>query len=187
MEVSGSHIYLGGSFTQANNQNQKYLAAFDTSGELTSWRPSVNDNVQTLAIKEGTIYAGGRFTYAFPEDRNGLAAFDLSGTLTTWNPNITDYAGANPSAIAVSDNEIYISGGFSEINGIPLQTCCLASFRLNGSLTDWRPQPDPYGLASSILLGNGNIYLGGDFTEMGGQIRAGMAVFSEETGKLLDH
>ncbi|MCG8439988.1 MAG: PKD domain-containing protein [Pseudomonadales bacterium] len=187
MEISGNRIYLGGGFTQVNNQNLKYLAALDTSGELTSWRPSVNNRVQTLAIEEGTIYAGGSFTYAFPEDRNGLAAFDLSGTLTPWNPNITDYAGANPSAIAVSDNEIYISGGFSEINGIPLQTCCLASFRLNGSLTDWRPQPDPYGLASSILLGNGNIYLGGDFTELGGQIRAGMAVFSEETGKLLDH
>lgn len=187
MEISGNQIYLGGSFTQVNNQNLKYLAALDTSGELTSWRPSVNDSVETLAIKEGTIYAGGRFTYAFPEDRNGLAAFDLSGTLTPWNPNITDYAGSNPATIAVSDNEIYISGGFSEINGVPLQACCLASFRLNGSLTNWRPQPDPYGLASSIFLGNGNIYLGGNFTEMGGQIRAGMAVFSEETGKLLDH
>ena len=186
METYDDRIYIGGNFTQANSQNRKYLTAFDKSGYLTSWWPTVNGQVTSLAIKEDTIYAGGWFDYAHPEDRNGLAAFDLSGNLTTWNPSITNYAGSNPAAIAVGNNEIYVSGAFDEINGMKLNHCCLASFGFDGQLTNWRPKPDQYSLARSIILGNGKVYLGGPFTEMGGKIRAAMATFSEETGTILE-
>lgn len=186
METYGNRIYVGGNFTQANSQNRKYLTAFDKSGHLTSWWPIVNGQVTSLAIKEDTIYAGGRFDYAHPEDRNGLAAFGLSGSLATWNPSITNYAGFIPAAIAVGSNEIYVSGAFHEINGMKLNHCCLASFGFDGQLTNWRPKPDQYALARSIILGNGKVYLGGHFTEMGGKVRAGMAAFYEETGTILE-
>jgi hypothetical protein len=61
----GDDLYLGGNFTTVQNQARGYLASFNTStGNLSSWDPNFNGEVNCVHTSGNTIYAGGTFTSA---------------------------------------------------------------------------------------------------------------------------
>jgi predicted small secreted protein len=119
LAVSGNTIYVGGDFDAAGyrigGQARVQIAALDAStGNATSWYPSLVGAVTSLAASGNTVYAGGYFFFVGLQIRDYIAALDAStGNATSWHPNADSPVGA----IALSGNTIYVGGSFSSIGG----------------------------------------------------------------------
>jgi hypothetical protein len=209
LAVSGNTVYAGGYFTAAGGglwgteATRKYLAAFDTSGNLTDWNPGVqsdvpglNGAVLALAVSGSTIYAGGTFTTAGGGDgnqatRKNLAAFDTSGGLTAWNPGV----GGSVHTLGVSGTTVYVGGVFNSAgggDGLQAKRKHLAAFDTSGNLLPWNPGADPTigpganEQVTAMAVSGSTIYVGGYFTVAGSSAtaREHLAAF-DASGNLL--
>jgi len=187
--ASGGTVYAGGAFTSMGGQTRNNLAALDaTTGAATAWNPNANGYVSAMAMSAGVLYVGGHFTNMGGQPRNAIAALDAaSGAATGWNPDAG--SSAFVEALAVVGGTIYVGGDFYRIGG-QVHTAIAALDVTTGAATDWNPGPrkirpdgeerDP---EVSALAVNGNtIYASGDFTSIGGQLRAGIAALDVGTG-----
>ncbi|MDW8306883.1 MAG: WD40 repeat domain-containing protein, partial [Leptospiraceae bacterium] len=191
LAVSGSTVYVGGEFTSISSTSRNRLAAIGTDGTLLSWNPNANFEVNALAILGSTIYVGGWFTTVSSTTRNYLAAISIDNTclnayspgpcLLAWNPN----ANAVVNAIAVSGNEIYVGGEFTQIGcptgctitGGPYTRNRLAVIGTNGTtLFNWNPDANSAVHALAIL--GSTIYVGGFFTSVSSTPRNYLAAIS---------
>jgi hypothetical protein len=117
LAVSGSTVYVGGTFTNIGGQARKYIAALDaTTGLATAWNPNANYLVTTLAVKGSTVYVGGSFQNVGGQNLSCIAALDATtGLATPWNP----WANGDLEALAVAESVVYVCGTFSSIGGQP--------------------------------------------------------------------
>ena len=107
IQVVGSNVYLGGSFTRVGNAGRQRLAQVNNStGAPTAWHPGANAEVLSFGYANGVLYAGGGFTTAGGAARAHLAAFNTSsGNLTGWSPSTDDQVKAitsRPAPLASS-------------------------------------------------------------------------------------
>ena len=86
--MSGSTVFLGGSFTQAGGKGAARLVAVNAQTGAMIWKATLNAQVATLDVAHGNVYAGGYFTTANGSARPYLAAFAATnGALSnTWKP-----------------------------------------------------------------------------------------------------
>lgn len=190
LAVSGSTVYVGGSFTSAGGQTRSNIAALDaTTGAVTTWNPNANDDVVALAVSGTTVYAGGRFTTISGQTRNHIAALNTTtanGEMA-WDPN----ADGEVSALAVAGSVLYTGGRFSTIGGQPRNN--IAALDANpssasyGNAISWDPNAGgdtPNVLA--LAVSGTTVYAAGAFTNMGGVARNRIAALDSATGELLD-
>ena len=167
--MSGSTVYLGGSFNTINgSKTRNGAAAVDTTNDTaTDWNPDANDTVNAIAVSGSTVYLGGYFdTINGSITRNHAAAVSaITGSVDlTWNPN----ANNNVNAIAVSGPTIYLGGDFTTINGTPRNHT--AAVPANGSLDlTWNPNAND--TVYAIAVSGSTIYLGGQFTTINDSTR----------------
>ncbi len=137
MAVSGTTLYVGGSFASFGGVARTNLAAVDlTTGAVTSWAPVTDGAVSAMAATAGGIVAGGEFLVAGGAARERLAEFDTAGALTAWT------SGAYPWSVhtlrAASGGRVLV-GGRVAVNGGVARTN-LAAFDLGGdALAAWAP------------------------------------------------
>jgi hypothetical protein len=161
---SSNTVYAGGDFNSIGGQSRANIAALDlNTGRATTWNPKTNGRVYTLGISGNTIYAGGLFSRAGGQPRNRLAALDAStGLATDWNPNADSDVFVLRVAPPVLGVAPPISGVAPPISGVA---------------------PPISGVAPPIAEGSsGTIYVGGDFSTVGGQPRPGFAALDASTG-----
>src|SRR5689334_1528383 len=62
--VSGSTVYIGGSFATVGGKSRARIAAVDasTGAVLTAFKASVNAEVRAIELSNGHLYVGGAFT-----------------------------------------------------------------------------------------------------------------------------
>jgi hypothetical protein len=182
LAVGAGTLYLGGIFQVMAGAPRAQFAAIDaTTGALKSWAPNdtffPNGWPLALAVGGSTVYAGGTFTLSNGGNgtRQYLAAIDATtGALTPWNP-APDGA---INALAISGDDLYVGGSFSTIAGQTRNK--VAAFDLTtGSLLPWAPEVasadgGPSSVASIAVRGD-VVYLGGKFSRVAGQPRAGLA------------
>ncbi|MBG6214541.1 MULTISPECIES: PKD domain-containing protein [unclassified Cryobacterium] len=116
--ADGTRLYAGGFFTTVGGVTRYRLAAFDTaSGTLvSSWAPTVNASVKSLASYGDTVYVGGVFTSASGVARNQTAAFDASnGAIRGWTGNPVG-GSVNAMAISPDGTKVLIGGSFTSYN-----------------------------------------------------------------------
>ena len=192
LAISGSTIYAGGDFSNANTATtpvtRNYLAAFNnTDGTVTSWDPEVDNEVDALAISGSTIYAGGNFTTAnittTPVTRSYLAAFNnTDGTVTSWDPEVD----SSVYAISVSGlpaGTVYVGGDFLNANTgtTPAARSYLAAFNnTDGTVTPWDPEVDSD--VDALVISGSTVYAGGDFDMVNVVARSNLAAFNGTTG-----
>ncbi len=199
MAVSGSTVYLGGYFSTVGGTTRNYAAAVRTGsrtapGEgtcldnyntvdcLTSWNPNLDGSVHAIAVSGSTVYLGGGFTTVdsvpgLDKTRNRAAAVDATtGVATSWNPNLSNAV----FAIGVSGSTVYLGGGFTCIGGPDADRNCdgagevvrnlaAAVNATTGIATSWNPDLDDYVLAMAVS--GSTVYLGGQFSTVGGTTR----------------
>lgn len=178
LAVSGSTVYLGGSFTFVGGQIRNYIAAVDkTTGVPTSWNPNASFTVNALAVSGSNVYVGGQFfTSIGGQPRAYLAAVDATtGKATAWTP-----APNGPVlALAVSGPTLYAGGQFTNIGG-QARSRIAALDATTANATAWDPTAgsDVYALA----VDGSTIYVGGGFAFVGGAARSRIAALDAATG-----
>lgn len=173
LAVSGSTVYVGGSFTSVKGQSRKYLVAVDQTGAPTAWNPILKGSVNALVLSGRTLYAGGSFTSSGQTVRNRLAAFDTQGVglESSWNPN----ASGTVNALALSGSTVYVGGRFTQMGGVARNRLAAVSASA-GALQSWNPTvtditDNPNVLAEEVHaleLSGGTVYIGGTFYWLAG-------------------
>ncbi|MEI6663943.1 MAG: WD40 repeat domain-containing protein, partial [Actinomycetes bacterium] len=167
LAVSGSTVYLAGSFTTVGSTTRNRAAAVGTDGTLATWNPDISGQVNALAISGSTVYLGGSFWDAGGSTRKYAAAFGTDGTLTSWDPSLND----DVYALTVSGSTIYLGGNFTTVGGTTRNYA--AAFGTDGTLTTWNPDLSSSSrtYVKAIAVSGSTVYLGGYFTAAGGTER----------------
>ncbi len=174
LAVSGTTLYAGGNFREVDDVTAVHIAKWDGetwhtfgSGIYTYYGDTT---VSALALLGTSLYAGGYFDTLPDQKANSIAKWDGS----TWSPlgsGITgppdaDCRGGKVHALAVSGNNLYVGGFFTNAGGVSAKNIA----RWNGS--SWSALgsgmggqwPEVFALAVS---GN-TLYAGGSFATAGG-------------------
>jgi RHS repeat-associated protein len=177
LAISGSTVYLGGTFTKLGTTTRNDAAAVGTDGTLQTWNPNLNGAANTIAVSGTNVYLGGAFTTVGGTTRNRAAAVGTNGTLQSWNPNLS----STVKTMLVSGSNIYMVGSFTTVGGVTRNRA--AAVATSGTLQSWNPNigtTNTVGLAISGL----SAYVGGDFLTVGGQTRNHAAGVDNTNGTL---
>lgn len=179
LAISGNTIYVGGHYTGIGGAARNGLAQIDlATGLATSWNPDAVE-VTSMAVRETTIFIGGYFLSVGGVRRRYLAEVRLdTGALTPWDPAPNDAV----RTLAEAGGVLYAGGFFTGIGSEWRPRSNLAAFdAATGRLKDWEPNPDGL-IVETLIATHGQIYVGGYFSMIGGEIRSGLASVDTLTG-----
>ncbi|WP_022826361.1 hypothetical protein [Hymenobacter norwichensis] len=170
---SNGDVYLAGDFTQAGGAATSFL----TKWNGTAWSSlgsavlsnGLNRQIDALAVAaNGDIYVGGFFTQA-----GGAAA----NYIAKWNGSAWSSLGSGPAnglngevvALAVGSNgDVYAGGSFTQAGGLPANYIA----RWNGSAWSSLGTGPSNGVNNFVralaVASNGDVYVGGTFSQAGG-------------------
>ena len=162
--VSGSNVYVGGSFGSATVTTVNNIAVYHR-GVWSALGSGLNGPVYAIAFSGTNLYAGGGFTLGVSKS---IARWNGS----SWTALSTGMSGSSPCpvyALAVAGTTLYAGGLFPTAGGVSVADIA----RWNGNT--WAALgsgmsvsanyfPSVYALAT----GGTNLYAGGDFTRAGG-------------------
>jgi hypothetical protein len=178
--IGGSFQFMGDGFTVRNN-----LARLNADNTLdVVWAPETNGEVNALAIDpaNGAVFAAGKFTGAGGATRNRLARLSGSGSGTAdpaWNPAADGEVLA--LALDTAAGYLYAGGTFSSIGGQARGSLAKLSIAGNGgAAAGWNASATPpttalHTVRALALDGGGGLYVGGNFTALGGLSRRNAA------------
>jgi hypothetical protein len=180
--ISGTNIYIGGSFTQqyvgTTVTNATYIARWNGSnGTWNTVGNGTNGEVNKISVA-GTnlLFVGGLFTNVYQSSGTSIVANNFAyWQNTTWSFPYSPITNGRINTIAVGANvNLVVGGSFSVVSD---QT---NSFSANG-IAVWSNTNTwiPYGVSSiytsqngtnnkvySIDISNSNVYVGGSFTKV---------------------
>ena len=182
MALSGSILYVGGSFINIGDSTRNNIAAINVlTDKVTSWNPNASLNVISIAVSGSTVYVGGDFYTIGDSSRNGIAAIDAStGLATSWNANCANDAVQEVMAIVVTNSAIYVGGNFTCI-GDSSRGYIAALDPATGLATAWNPGSS--GAVDALAVSGSDIYAGGFFTFIGGRYRYHIADIDASSGQ----
>ncbi len=162
--ISGSNMYIGGTFLYSPGGAANRIAKWDGSA-WSALGSGMDNTVSAIAIDgSGNVYAGGNFTLAGGvADTKYIAKWDV--TTSAWSPLGTGLAGAAAAIAIDGSGNVYAGGSFASA-GVVANTSKIA--RWDG--TAWSALGSGMnGNVSAIAIdGSGNLYAGGAFTSAGG-------------------
>lgn len=149
----------------------------------------VNDAVLTGAISNGFFYLGGAFTTVNGSSFPRLAKINLAQNqpVATWAPQMD----ATVRALAVSTNgaSLYVGGDFTLIGAAARGRLAALSIASGAVIPTWNAngEGDANGSIRALALApdGRTLYIGGDFTTVGGVARDHVASVNTTTGAVL--
>jgi hypothetical protein len=186
--VSGSSVFVAGSFTTIGGQTRSsgFAELSVSTANATSLNVTVDANqVGSVSVYSGNLFLGGSFNLMEAVSRNNIASINLSTkTVNAWDPGSGGTITSVNTMVLSTNSTIYVGGIFSVIGG---QTRAkIAEINLSdGTATSWNPGSG--GTITSVLAmalsGDGaSIFVGGNFSNIGGQARNRLAKVSLSTG-----
>lgn len=172
--ISGSDVYAGGDFYDDGSvgSHPDRIARWDGSKWNALGAGITNNAVNSIAVLGSDIYVGGRFVNA-----GGIANADY---IARWDGTVWHALGATALngyvySIVVSGSDIYVGGQFFNVGG---DTDASYIARWDGST--WHSLgvgsrlAHVYGATTvrAIAVSGSDIYVGGNFTEAGGDPNA---------------
>lgn len=180
LKLVGRTLYALGWFNTIGGVARNGAAALDTrTGEVLPWvSDSTIGRVVAIDVRGPTMLAGW---YSANPLSDGLAVLDSrTGARTGWNLPAINVV----NTVVLDDDAVYVGGAFSWF-GATLPRHNLAAFDLSsGSALPWNPSPDG---SAVTALGEcqGTLFVGGDFTRIGGATGTGLAAFDTRSGRRL--
>ena len=179
--VSGSTVYVGGSFANAVRFTQSAPRANvmaltpgapKPSDSLSPFEAPTNGAVRALAVDSTWLYLGGDFTAVRGTMRAHIARVDrTTGALdTSWNVT-TDKTVRDMVLVGTT---LYLVGDFTKVNGTARKRAAAVSTTDSGTL-DPNFHPSLTNKVYAVAAGSGKIFLGGNFTTVNGTARSFIA------------
>jgi hypothetical protein len=163
-------VFAGGFFTNAGGLPVNHIARWDGTAWFSSKDGSesgIDHIVDALAVdSDGVLYAGGYFTTAGKALANHIACWDGN----EWSP-LGNGVNASVRDLALdSQGNLYAGGAFTtagdvKVNSIAQWDGKIWSALGEGVSAEHTGSPEVWALA---VDGQGNLYVGGDFTTAGG-------------------
>ena len=191
LALGGGRLYAGGTFDSIRHEPVARVAQLDAaSGDLASgWDAGLaGGNVLALGATTDAVYAGGSFSSANTLTRSGLAALDAAGHVVT---DFSPAADGPVRALAMDGDRLLVGGEFSLVSGLP--RAGLAAIGANGTPTAWDPHPvsscagsgctpPPVAVLALAAPAGGPVYVGGQFSTIGGASRHDIAAVDPSSG-----
>ena len=187
LAVSGGTVYAGGWFSFIGGEERNHIAAIDaTTGNATAWNPGGPDSpVKALCVSGDTVYAGGSFSVFSAVPCSQLAHILADGTLDrNWNANVS--SGAEIHALAVSGDTVYVGGYLETVGGKDRSGIAALDADSGDVDPDWDPNADDTVRALAVSADGATVYVGGDFTNIGGEDRNYIAAIDADSGEAID-
>lgn len=177
IRTSGSTIYLGGSFTYLGKPYGHAIMSNSGTSTVNTGFPVVgiesSDEVKAIvADGSGGYYVVGGFSKVGASTRNNIARINSDGTLNSWNPGANINGSINSIVVSADFNTIYVGGTFTTIGQTTSSTRnrIAAISASTGDATSWDPNSSS-SVNALALSASSTIYVGGNFTTIGGQSR----------------
>ncbi len=180
-------VVIGGNFTTYNNVQRNRIARINPDGTLdTTFNPqggvaySIDQQMASVSVvkrdNNGRLLIGGLMTTYNGVERRGVARLNADGSLdNTFNPGLGTLGAVWDLAIQ-QDGRILVAGDFTTFNNQPRQR--IVRLNADGSV-DSTFNPGTNGPNNTIyalaLTAAGGVIIGGDFSEVGGLPRGGIA------------
>jgi hypothetical protein len=172
--VSGTDVYVGGSFTQAGNLWASSIARWDGMNwsALGDGLRLVDDDintfeaVRTIVLSGTDVYVGGSFNRAGDIEANSIARWDG----VRWHAlgDVADNgADGQVSAITIIGTNVYAGGSFSTAGGISANNIARWDGASWSSLGNSATNGVNAGVQALARIGN-TLYAGGSFDTAGG-------------------
>ena len=173
LATAGNSLLVGGRFTKSKGVVQPGFSRFAlTNATLVSTSAAgaqTNATVSAIiAAPDGGVIVGGYFDLAGKTLVKNLARFSATAVLdAAWTPA----PNGEVSCLALSGNNLYIGGYFTEVSGVSRSR--LAKLSLSGAGTvdsTWNPgaNAEPF----ALHIAHDKLHVGGNFTELGGVARS---------------
>lgn len=187
LTAHGANVFVGGEFSAVNSQLTLSLAKLNSTdgARHEAFQAQAQSRAQVFDVAmqpDGQVVVGGDFLLADHLPRQSLARIKTDGTVDEgWNPT-PDGVVQN---LIVAGESLYVAGSFKHIGGQTrdgLAKVSLATTDRADAL--WDPNPQPPGGSVRLLAAPGfHVYVGGDFTRIGGLGRTNFArLFTGGTG-----
>lgn len=188
MAFDGTNLILGGNFkiTIGGTLKRDYLVQINAATTIpTPWNPKPGySGINTICLNGTNVLMGGSF-YEIGFDASGLARIiNSTGQIdTTWLPPSTDITNYNGiQAIAINGSSLYVGGRFTNIYGVTRNSIAKLNTNNGTVITNWNPSPDLNSTITAITLSGTAVYVGGEFTSIGGQARLKLAKLDSTNG-----
>jgi hypothetical protein len=173
--ISGTEVYVGGFFSNAGGvPGADYIARWNgtTWSGLLSGTFGISNTVTTIAISGTEVYVGGFFSNAGGvPGANNIARWNSANS--TWNRlGAANAISGLVFAIAISGTDVYVGGAFTNAGGMPGANSIA---RWNSASNTWNLVGAANAVNSTvraIKVSGSDVYIGGDFTNAGGNSAA---------------
>jgi len=185
---SGNTLYIGGALGEVGPNTGGGIPLSACTGTPASPFPKVAGYVgSAVPDGHGGWFISGDFTAVGGLSRASLAHILYDGSVAPWAPSHDAY---DVGRLALSESTLYVAGQFNVMDGQPRAR--LAAFdAATGDLLPWDPSPSgdigPYvgpDVPAMVVRGD-TVFVGGNFTQIGGQPRVGLAALDGRTGQAL--
>lgn len=177
----GSRVYLSGAFDYIGPQTGYGVAVSTSAAKRSAAAPAIDGVVRAaVADGDGGFYVAGDFTSVGGTYRRGAAQIDARGALTGWNPRPK----GSVTSLAVVGQTVVLAGDLSAVgkDATPLRGLVAVDRRRGARVATWNASAT--GTVRSIVATDTALYVGGDFTSVGGVSAAHLARLSPTTGAL---
>ncbi|MCW7493495.1 hypothetical protein ND861_12675 [Leptospira sp. 2 VSF19] len=167
--LSGSTILIGSNHSAINTKLRNNFVVFDEeTGYPVDNTPNFDYSIKALHIKDNHLFVGGSFENINGIPRVSFAILDLpSYHLNPTNIGVSP-AGTDIRTITSNENQIFFSGfGMTSVGGQSRNAIAAIDSKSFG-LTAWNPDLGVSGSASTLLVVNDLIFVGGIFNSLNG-------------------
>lgn len=181
--LSGSTLYIGGGFNYVGPDTGPAALLDIATGNPASF-PGVNGPVYT-AIPDGAggIYMGGVFNFASNVSVTGLAHLKPDTTDpsklvvdTAFTPTIAIGSGQYEiNSLILSGSTLYVGGRFDTVDGTARSNIAAVDAATGSLIAAWNPDADGVVHSMALSLDGTTLYAGGEFANIGGAARNGVA------------
>jgi trimeric autotransporter adhesin len=192
MAVSGSTLYIGGTFSWVGPDTGSFAQVDTTTGDPSAVIPPTNGSVDVvISDRAGGWYIGGSFDRIGTTFHRNLAHITSAGAVDPSFDPVGPSGGCCPRALALSSdgNTLYVGGTFEGIGGMSSRFYLAALNTSDGTATSWDPHPSGVVNALALSSDDSTLYVGGSFFQFGlcsssCTARNSLAAFDTGTGNL---